>query len=56
MRTAADLRDDESMKIPFTAHLGKWHFGSNFLYRPIDRGFDEWLGQDDGGTGMVSSV
>lgn len=36
-----------------TALFGKWHLGSNFPYRPIDRGFDEWLGQGDGGTGTT---
>ncbi len=36
-----------------TAIFGKWHLGSNFPFRPIDRGFDEWLGQGDGGTGTT---
>jgi arylsulfatase A-like enzyme len=36
-----------------TAIFGKWHLGSNFPYRPIDRGFEEWLGQGDGGTGTT---
>jgi arylsulfatase A-like enzyme len=36
-----------------TGMFGKWHLGSNFPYRPIDRGFDEWLGQGDGGTGTT---
>lgn len=36
-----------------TALFGKWHLGSNYPYRPIDRGFDEWLGQGDGGTGTT---
>jgi arylsulfatase A-like enzyme len=36
-----------------TAIFGKWHLGSNLPYRPIDRGFDEWLGQGDGGTGTT---
>lgn len=36
-----------------TAMFGKWHLGSNFPYRPMDRGFDEWLGQGDGGTGTT---
>lgn len=36
-----------------TALFGKWHLGSNFPYRPIDRGFHEWLGQGDGGTGTT---
>ena len=37
-----------------TAMFGKWHLGSNLPYRPIDRGFDEWLGQGDGGTGTTA--
>lgn len=37
-----------------TALFGKWHLGSNYPYRPIDRGFDEWLGKGDGGTGCVT--
>jgi arylsulfatase A-like enzyme len=36
-----------------TALFGKWHLGSNYPYRPMDRGFDEWLGQGDGGTGTT---
>lgn len=36
-----------------TGMFGKWHLGSNLPYRPIDRGFDEWLGQGDGGTGAT---
>ena len=37
-----------------TGHFGKWHLGSNYPYRPIDRGFDEWLGHGDGGTGCTA--
>ncbi len=36
-----------------TGLFGKWHLGSNYPYRPMDRGFDEWLGQGDGGTGTT---
>lgn len=36
-----------------TGIFGKWHLGSNYPYRPMDRGFDEWLGQGDGGTGTT---
>ncbi len=36
-----------------TGMFGKWHLGSNYPYRPMDRGFDEWLGQGDGGTGTT---
>lgn len=37
-----------------TGQFGKWHIGHNYPYRPIDRGFDEWVGHGDGGTGTVS--
>lgn len=37
-----------------TAHFGKWHLGTNYPYRPIDRGFETWLGQGDGGTGTTT--
>ena len=36
-----------------TALFGKWHLGSNYPYRPMDRGFAEWLGNGDGGTGTT---
>jgi len=36
-----------------TAMFGKWHLGANYPYRPMDRGFDEWLGSGDGGTGTT---
>jgi len=36
-----------------TGLFGKWHLGSNLPYRPIDRGFDEWLGKGDGGVGTT---
>jgi len=55
------LRDDEvTMAEVFrhngyrTGHFGKWHLGTHFPYRPIDRGFDEWLGHGDGGTGTTT--
>ncbi len=55
------LRDDEvTMADVFrhnsyrTGHFGKWHLGTNYPYRPIDRGFDEWLGHGDGGTGCAT--
>ncbi len=37
-----------------TALFGKWHLGTNYPYRPIDRGFEEWLGKGDGGTGCAT--
>ena len=36
-----------------TGHFGKWHLGGNYPFRPIDRGFGEWLGHGDGGTGTT---
>ncbi|NIJ43752.1 arylsulfatase A-like enzyme [Wenyingzhuangia heitensis] len=36
-----------------TAMFGKWHLGANYPYRPMDRGFEEWLGNGDGGTGTT---
>lgn len=36
-----------------TGHFGKWHLGSNYPFRPIDRGFEQWLGHGDGGTGTT---
>ena len=36
-----------------TGMFGKWHLGGNYPYRPMDRGFEEWLGQGDGGTGTT---
>ena len=55
------LRDDEvTMADVFrhngyrTGHFGKWHLGTNYPYRPIDRGFEEWLGHGDGGTGCTT--
>jgi len=32
-----------------TGIFGKWHLGANYPYRPIDRGFDEWLGLGNNG-------
>lgn len=37
-----------------TGCFGKWHLGSSYPFRPIDRGFDEWWGQGDGGTGTTA--
>ncbi len=37
-----------------TGHFGKWHLGRNYPYRPMDRGFDQWVGHGDGGTGTAS--
>jgi len=55
------LRDDEVTMADvfrhngyFTGHFGKWHLGTSFPYRPTDRGFTEWLGKGDGGTGCAT--
>ena len=37
-----------------TGQFGKWHLGQNHPYRPMDRGFDQWVGHGDGGTGTSS--
>ncbi|GAA3615136.1 arylsulfatase [Flavivirga amylovorans] len=37
-----------------TALFGKWHLGGNYPYRPIDKGFDQWVGHGDGGVGTSS--
>ncbi|WP_111708982.1 arylsulfatase [Lutibacter citreus] len=37
-----------------TGLFGKWHLGRNYPYRPIDRGFEQWVGHGDGGTGTAS--
>lgn len=37
-----------------TGCFGKWHLGASYPFRPMDRGFDEWLGQGDGGTGTTA--
>lgn len=36
-----------------TGHFGKWHLGGEYPYSPIDRGFDQWVGQGNGGTGTA---
>ncbi len=37
-----------------TGLFGKWHLGHNAPYRPIDRGFDAWVGIGDCGLGATS--
>jgi len=38
-----------------TGIFGKWHLGTNYPYRPIDRGFEEWLGKGNVfGCGMAT--
>jgi arylsulfatase A-like enzyme len=38
-----------------TGLFGKWHLGDAYPLRPMDRGFDEWLGQGDGGVGTMTN-
>ncbi len=49
--TMAEFFKDSGYK---TGHFGKWHLGQNYPYRPMDRGFDVWVGHGDGGTGSAS--
>jgi len=37
-----------------TGHFGKWHLGHNYPYRPMDRGFDQWVGLGDAGLATCS--
>ncbi len=37
-----------------TGIFGKWHLGGNYPFRPIDRGFEAWVGHGDAGTGTTS--
>jgi len=37
-----------------TGQFGKWHIGANYPYRPIDRGFDEWLGLGNNGLATTA--
>ena len=37
-----------------TGIFGKWHLGGNYPYRPIDRGFDQWVGLGDCGLATAS--
>jgi arylsulfatase A-like enzyme len=37
-----------------TGHFGKWHLGANYPFRPIDRGFERWVGHGNGGIGTSS--
>jgi arylsulfatase A-like enzyme len=57
------LRTDEAILPEYfktsgyqTGIFGKWHLGGNYPYRPIDRGFDEWLGLGNGGVGLADDL
>ena len=57
------LRTDETIMPQYfksagyrTGIFGKWHLGGNYPYRPIDRGFDEWLGLGNGGVGLADDL
>ena len=54
------LRRDEVLMAEYfkasgyqTGTFGKWHLGGNYPYRPMDRGFDEWLGLGNGGLSIA---
>jgi arylsulfatase A-like enzyme len=57
------LRTDEAILPEYfktagyqTGIFGKWHLGGNYPYRPIDRGFDEWLGLGNGGVELADDL
>lgn len=39
-----------------TGIFGKWHIGACYPYRPIDRGFDEWLGLGNNGLATTADL
>ena len=39
-----------------TGHFGKWHIGACYPYRPMDRGFDEWLGLGNNGLATTADL
>lgn len=39
-----------------TAIFGKWHLGANYPYRPMDRGFDHWLGLGNNGLATMADL
>ena len=47
---ASTLRDNGYA----SGHFGKWHMGSNYPYRPQDRGFDESVWFPSSHIGSVS--
>jgi arylsulfatase A-like enzyme len=49
--TMAELFSQSGYK---TAIFGKWHLGGSYPFRPIDQGFETWVGQGDGGTGTTT--
>ncbi len=49
--TVADIFKSSGYR---TGIFGKWHLGCNYPLRPIDRGFEEWVGHGDGGTGTTN--
>jgi len=57
------LRRDEVLMPEFfqasgyrTGIFGKWHVGGNYPYRPIDRGFDRWIGLGNNGLATTSDL
>jgi arylsulfatase A-like enzyme len=39
-----------------TGIFGKWHIGGNYPYRPMDRGFDEWVGLGNNGLATTADL
>lgn len=39
-----------------TGIFGKWHIGGNYPYRPMDRGFDEWIGLGNNGLATTGDL
>ncbi|VGO18541.1 arylsulfatase [Pontiella sulfatireligans] len=39
-----------------TGIFGKWHIGANYPLRPMDRGFDEWIGLGNNGLATANDV
>ena len=39
-----------------TGMFGKWHLGGNYPRRPMDRGFDQWVGLGNGGLGISDDL
>jgi arylsulfatase A-like enzyme len=55
------LRRDEVLMPEFfrasgyrTGIFGKWHVGGNYPYRPIDRGFERWVGLGNNGLATTA--
>ncbi|TKG93732.1 N-acetylgalactosamine-4-sulfatase precursor [Puteibacter caeruleilacunae] len=49
--TLAELFKSNGYK---TAHMGKWHLGTNYPFRSMDQGFDEVVSHKSGGIGQIA--